>query len=53
MIVLYGTGEGQTDPAGQDGKIAAPPYPKPKLSVSATVGGSQAVVQYAGAAPGW
>jgi len=51
-ISLFATGEGQTTPAGIDGKIASGPIlPQPSLQVSATVGGLPAVVQYAGAAP--
>jgi len=52
-ISLFATGEGQTTPAGVDGKIASGPLlPAPNLKVSVTVGGIPAVVQYAGAAPG-
>ncbi len=53
-ISLYATGEGQTTPAGQDGKVAARalPVPAPQLPVSVTVGGQPATVLYAGAAPG-
>ena len=46
------TGEGQTFPAGMDGKLAAAPLPAPIVPVSVTIGGVQAVVQYAGAAYG-
>jgi uncharacterized protein (TIGR03437 family) len=56
VLVLYGTGEGQTKPAGVDGKVAngaAANLPKPLLPVSATVGGKTAQVMYAGAAPGF
>jgi uncharacterized protein (TIGR03437 family) len=56
VLVLYATGEGQTKPAGVDGKIAngvAASLPKPLLPVSATVGGKAAGVMYAGAAPGY
>jgi hypothetical protein len=35
-----------------DGKLATPPYPKPTSSVSITIGGMPAQVQYAGGAPG-
>ena len=52
FVSLYVTGEGQTTPAGVDGKIAlAAPYAMPILPVTATVGGQSAVVGYAGAAP--
>ena len=51
-ISLYLTGEGQTSPAGTDGKLAnAAPFPKPVLPVTATIGGQPAVVSYYGAAP--
>ncbi len=51
VIVLYGTGEGQTTPGGIDGRIATAVYPKPGLSVKVSIGGVDATVQYAGAAP--
>jgi len=52
-VTLYATGEGQTTPTGVDGKIAAgATLPQPNLSVSATIGGVPAVVQYAGTTPG-
>ena len=52
VVSFYGTGEGQTNPGGVDGKIAAvAPYPAPQQNVSVTVGGIPAVVDYAGAAP--
>jgi uncharacterized protein (TIGR03437 family) len=52
IISLYATGEGQTTPAGVDGKPASAPYPYPNLPVTVTVGGQNAFVQYAGGAPG-
>jgi trimeric autotransporter adhesin len=51
-ISLYATGEGQTLPAGVDGKLAASGPAHPVLPVSVTVGGIQAQVQYAGSVPG-
>jgi uncharacterized protein (TIGR03437 family) len=53
LLSLYVTGEGQTMPAGIDGKIASPtpPFPKPLLPVSVQVGGISASVVYASAAP--
>jgi uncharacterized protein (TIGR03437 family) len=51
-IILYGTGEGQTSPAGVDGKLATASLPTPMLPVSVTIGGVPAGVQYAGAAYG-
>ena len=51
VIILYATGEGQTDPAGVDGKIATSVWPKPLLAVTLAIGGNPAKVLYAGAAP--
>ena len=51
VVILYATGEGQTDPAGVDGKIATAIWPKPILSVTLAIGGNPAKVLYAGAAP--
>jgi uncharacterized protein (TIGR03437 family) len=51
-ISIYATGEGQTDPAGIDGRIASGgSLPKPVRQVQAWVDGKPAEVQYAGAAP--
>jgi uncharacterized protein (TIGR03437 family) len=50
-ISLYATGEGQTAPAGVDGKLGSTAT-RPVLPVSVTVGGIPATVQYAGGAPG-
>ena len=50
-LIVYATGEGQTNPPGVDGKIATTVWPKPLLPVSATVGGLNAQLAYAGAAP--
>jgi uncharacterized protein (TIGR03437 family) len=52
IISLFATGEGQTTPPGLDGKPASLPLPRPNLSVSATIGGRTAGVQYAGGAFG-
>lgn len=52
IVVLYATGEGQTTPDGSNGRIAATVFPKPTLPVSVQVGGVNAEVLYAGAAPG-
>lgn len=53
VITLYGTGEGQTSPAGVDGRIANSVYPKPVLPVKVTIGGIDATsgIYYVGAAP--
>jgi len=53
VLVLYGTGEGQTVPAGVDGAVATSVFPKPVLPVTVQVGGQQAEILYAGAAPGF
>jgi uncharacterized protein (TIGR03437 family) len=50
-IVIFATGEGQTDPAGVDGRIATTVFPKPKLPVTLTIGGVDTPVLYGGAAP--
>jgi trimeric autotransporter adhesin len=51
-VLLYATGEGQTQPAGVDGKLAGSTPPHPLLPVSVTVGGVPATVQSAGGVPG-
>ena len=52
IVVLYATGEGQTNPGGVDGQVANTVFPKPLGVVTATIGGANAEVLYAGAAPG-
>lgn len=52
VVVLYGTGEGQTDPPGVNGQIASGVPGKPVSPVSVQVGGLDADVLYAGGAPG-
>jgi|GEM_PF-1817476 len=52
VVILYATGEGQTKPPGEDGKLAADPLPRPVLPVSVEIGGVDAPVLYAGGAPG-
>jgi uncharacterized protein (TIGR03437 family) len=51
IVVLFATGEGQTNPAGVDGTIANTVFPKPVLPVSATIGEQPATLVYYGAAP--
>jgi uncharacterized protein (TIGR03437 family) len=52
-LIMFATGEGQTNPAGIDGALAtSTPYPQPVLPVSVTIGGVPATLQYYGAAPG-
>ena len=52
VVVLYLTGEGQTTPDGTDGQLAGSVLAKPVLPVSVRIGGVDAEVLYAGAAPG-
>jgi uncharacterized protein (TIGR03437 family) len=51
IVVLFATGEGQTDPAGTDGLLADTVLPKPALPVTLTIDGQVAEVVYFGAAP--
>jgi uncharacterized protein (TIGR03437 family) len=51
VVVLFGTGEGQTIPLGVNGLVANTTFPKPVLPVSVQIGGQDAQVLYAGAAP--
>ncbi len=52
IVMLYGTGEGITDPPAVDGKSAGFPLHVPVAPVSVSLGGEDAAVTYAGAAPG-
>jgi uncharacterized protein (TIGR03437 family) len=52
IIVLWGTGEGITNPPGVDGRPAVDVVPKPVAPVSVDIGGLPATVVYGGAAPG-
>ena len=51
VIVMYATGEGQTVPPGEDGKLAEPPFPEPVLPVEVVIGGLPAKILYFGSAP--
>ena len=51
ILVVYATGEGQTDPAGVDGRLASEVSPRPVAEVEVTIGGLPAETLYAGAAP--
>ena len=53
-IQIFLTGAGQTDSPGVDGEPAplTPPFPRIEASVSVRIGGIDAKVLYAGAAPG-
>ena len=51
IIALFATGEGQTTPGGINGRIAGTVFPAPLASVNVKIGGMDAPVVYAGAAP--
>jgi uncharacterized protein (TIGR03437 family) len=51
VVSIYMTGEGITSPASVTGQLAVS-LNKPVLSVTATINGVSAPVQYAGSAPG-
>ena len=52
IVMIFATGEGQTNPDGTDGKPDGFPAPAPIAPVSATIGGLNADVQYAGGVAG-
>ena len=52
-LVIYATGEGKTDPPVADGTVNSSVFPKPLLAVSVLIDGQDAIVPYAGAAPGF
>src|SRR5260370_1356708 len=52
VLSLYATGEGQTVPAGVDGKLGAAPLPLPVAPVTVRIGGVAAEVRFAGGAAG-
>jgi endo-1,4-beta-xylanase len=51
-VLLFATGAGAISPAGPDGGLIADTSTKPVAAVAVQVGGKDAVVQYAGGAPG-
>jgi uncharacterized protein (TIGR03437 family) len=54
IISIYGTGEGQINPAGLDGQLANESLanlPRPVANFSLTIGGVSATYTYAGTAP--
>ncbi len=54
IVVFYAVGAGQTTPAGEDGLVIdANSLPRPNLPVGITIGGLDAEILYAGAAPGF
>jgi uncharacterized protein (TIGR03437 family) len=52
IIILYGTGEGLTTPAGVTGTVAGTALKNPVAPVSVSIGGQTATVLYSGSAPG-
>ena len=52
IILVYATGEGQTVPPGEDGKITGTELSRPGQPVFVQIGGIEAEVLYAGSAPG-
>jgi uncharacterized protein (TIGR03437 family) len=51
VIQIFATGDGVTNPPGQDGLIATDVLPRPVLPVQVFIGGLPADVLYAGGAP--
>ena len=51
-MLLFGTGEGMTDPVLADGLVVSDILATPLLPVTATIGGLPAQVAYAGSGPG-
>jgi len=52
VVVLFGTGQGKSDPDWAEDVLGAKPFPLPVSQVTVTIGGQPADVLYAGAAPG-
>jgi len=52
VVLLFATGAGAITPAGPDGGLVGDVLPKPVAEVSVQIGGKDAVIQYAGGAPG-
>src|SRR5262249_29704383 len=52
VVLLFATGGGAITPPGQDGGLVGDTLPKPVAPVTVQIGGKDAVVQYAGGAPG-
>jgi endo-1,4-beta-xylanase len=51
-VLLYATGAGAISPSGPDGGLVNGALPHPVAPVTVQIGGKDAVVQYAGGAPG-
>ncbi len=52
VVMIYATGEGQTNPAGSDGTLVGTTLPQPLKDVTVTIGGKTAEVSYKGGSPG-
>ena len=52
IVVVFGSGEGLTDPPSVDGQLAGDVLPRPVLEPAVTIGGQPAEILYFGAAPG-
>lgn len=52
IIAFFATGEGQTNPAGADGKLAADPLPQPVQPLIVGIANGGAEVLYGGGVPG-
>jgi uncharacterized protein (TIGR03437 family) len=52
VVVLFGTGQGKSNPDWAEDVLGAKPLPLPVSQVTVTIGGQSADVLYAGAAPG-
>ncbi len=55
VVMIFATGEGETNPAAADGQLTGSPAPAPRLPVTVWIGNQQLTAQqvrYAGAAPG-
>jgi uncharacterized protein (TIGR03437 family) len=52
VVMIYATGEGQTNPPGSDGTLVGATPPQPLQPVTVTIGGKPAEVQYKGGSPG-
>jgi len=52
IVILYATGEGATDPISADGQIVSSVLARPRQAVKVMIGGQDAIVDYAGSAPG-
>jgi len=51
IVALFGTGGGPSDPVLAEDAIASAPYPMLTSAVTVTIGGQNADIEYAGAAP--